>query len=66
MALEMKTECEHCHAALEWGSSALICSYECTFCETCAGEMGNTCPNCEGELLARPRRAGVAQAAPTA
>ena len=54
--LEMRTECERCHAALVADApDARICSYECTFCASCAGELG-TCPNCGGELVARPRR----------
>ena len=56
--LEMRTECERCHRALTTGADdARICSYECTFCATCADEMSSTCPNCSGELVARPRRA---------
>ena len=56
MSLEMRSECEKCHAPLANEATAYICSYECTFCESCAGEMKNTCPNCGGELLRRPRR----------
>lgn len=35
---------------------AMICSYECTFCPACAQAMEQRCPNCGGELVARPRR----------
>jgi hypothetical protein len=56
MALEMRTECERCHVALAPDGEARICSFECTFCVTCADEMSGVCPNCGGELLARPRR----------
>jgi hypothetical protein len=56
MALEMRSECEKCAAALTPDGQARICSYECTFCASCADEMGGTCPNCGGELLPRPRR----------
>jgi uncharacterized protein len=56
MALEMKPECEKCRQALPANSTAMICSYECTFCEKCANEMKNVCPNCGGELVQRPRR----------
>jgi len=35
---------------------AFICSYECTFCEKCTDSMHNTCPNCGGELVRRPKR----------
>lgn len=56
MSLEMRPECEICNAALEDNGIAFICSYECTFCAACTSEMGNICPNCGGELVARPRR----------
>jgi hypothetical protein len=56
MALEMRTTCEKCGAALTPDGAAAICSYECTFCESCARAMKNVCPNCGGELVARPRR----------
>jgi hypothetical protein len=56
MALQMKPECEKCHHELPANAMAMICSYECTFCEKCAREMKNVCPNCGGELVARPRR----------
>ncbi|MFF3937146.1 DUF1272 domain-containing protein [Streptomyces phaeofaciens] len=58
MALEMRDRCERCTtAALPPGAPALICSYECTFCVPCGAEMLGVCPNCGGELVARPRRA---------
>ncbi len=56
MALEMRTECGKCGASLTETSEAWICSYECTFCTNCAEDMAETCPNCGGELVARPRR----------
>jgi hypothetical protein len=57
MALEMKNHCERCNAALPAQSEAArICSYECTFCADCSTAMQDRCPNCAGELLARPRR----------
>jgi hypothetical protein len=56
--LEMKEHCERCGAALPAaGADARICSYECTFCDACATTLEGRCPNCGGELLARPRRA---------
>lgn len=58
--LEMKGHCEKCGAALGMQDAAAICSYECTFCPRCADAMGNTCPNCKGELLPRPRRKPLA------
>jgi uncharacterized protein len=57
MALEMRTTCERCGAALAPDGRAAICSYECTFCAGCAEQMEHVCPNCSGELVARPRRA---------
>ena len=62
MALEMKPRCERCESALPPESSALICSYECTYCPECAAEMKFVCPNCEGELVARPKRRAKATA----
>lgn len=60
MALLMKPDCERCSAPLPHESVAYICSYECTFCESCAQQMAATCPNCGGELLRRPRRTSAA------
>jgi uncharacterized protein len=54
--LGVRTTCERCARALPLDSDARICSYECTFCATCAEEMNSRCPNCGGELLQRPRR----------
>jgi hypothetical protein len=52
----MRTECERCGNRLSAGGDATICSYECTFCPACAEVMEHVCPNCGGELVARPRR----------
>ena len=57
MALEMRTRCEGCDAPLGQDGDARICSYECTFCPDCTEAMAGVCPNCGGELVARPRRA---------
>ncbi|HEY4237855.1 MAG TPA: DUF1272 domain-containing protein [Gaiellaceae bacterium] len=56
MALEMRTECERCSTAVAPDGDALICSFECTFCRSCAEWMGLVCPNCGGELVSRPKR----------
>ena len=56
MALEMRTACERCERPLAHSDDARICSYECTFCPACAEAMGAVCPNCGGELVARPKR----------
>lgn len=57
MPLEMRAECERCHAATPPAGPAWICSYECTFCGACATSLAHQCPNCGGELVGRPRRA---------
>lgn len=54
--LAMKTMCERCRTCLDNASAATLCSYECTFCVDCSAAMDNECPNCGGELTARPRR----------
>jgi hypothetical protein len=56
MALELKNVCEECGAALTPGGMAYICSYECTYCESCGRQLKFICPNCKGELVRRPRR----------
>jgi hypothetical protein len=58
VTLELRAQCERCGAATPPDGAAFICSYECTFCVGCAGELASVCPNCGGELVARPRRAG--------
>ena len=59
MALEMRTDCERCGAGLAEDGDAVICSYECTFCRACGEAMDSVCPNCSGELAARPKRAAA-------
>jgi hypothetical protein len=56
--LELRPGCECCDKDLPPESTeARICSFECTFCSSCAdGVLGGKCPNCGGELMARPRR----------
>lgn len=56
--LELRPNCECCDRDLPPESTqARICSFECTFCETCAAEkLAGHCPNCGGELVPRPRR----------
>jgi uncharacterized protein len=58
VVLEMRGVCERCGVGLEPDETAAICSFECTFCPACADHMEHVCPNCGGELVARPRRAG--------
>lgn len=56
--LELRPNCECCDKDLPPDSvEARICSFECTFCTSCAdNRLGGVCPNCGGELVARPRR----------
>jgi uncharacterized protein len=56
--LELKPECERCGRDLPPDSSeAFICSFECTWCESCVeGFDGRLCPNCGGNLERRPTR----------
>ncbi len=55
----MRTECERCGAGLSPGGEARICSFECTFCVACADAMDAVCPNCGGDLVARPKRSAA-------
>ena len=57
--LDMRETCEKCAAALPEGGDARICSFECTFCPACTDAMAAVCPNCGGELVARPKRASA-------
>ncbi|WEY41843.1 DUF1272 domain-containing protein [Paraburkholderia sp. SUR17] len=56
--LELRPSCEACGKALPPDSSdAMICSFECTFCEACATTtLRNVCPNCGGGFEHRPVR----------
>lgn len=56
--LQLRPNCECCDKDLAPDSTeARICSFECTFCAPCTdGLLGGKCPNCGGELVARPRR----------
>lgn len=56
--LELRPNCECCDRDLPPSSKeAVICTFECTFCTTCADEvLGGICPNCGGNLVARPIR----------
>jgi hypothetical protein len=59
VALEMRGSCERCGRELPADGDAMICSFECTFCGTCAHELDHVCPNCGGELVRRPWRVGA-------
>ncbi|HEY0478293.1 MAG TPA: DUF1272 domain-containing protein [Kofleriaceae bacterium] len=62
--LQLRPGCERCDRDLPPDSTeARICSFECTFCATCSTTMlSDTCPNCGGELVVRPRRPEAALA----
>jgi hypothetical protein len=57
--LTLKPNCECCDVDLDPSAEgAFICSFECTFCASCAtGRLGRSCPNCRGALEPRPTRA---------
>ncbi len=65
--LELRPNCECCDTDLPPNSTtAMICSFECTFCVHCVADiLENVCPNCGGGFTQRPvrpaeaRRAGV-------
>ncbi|MDO8297296.1 MAG: DUF1272 domain-containing protein [Caulobacter sp.] len=56
--LQMRPNCECCDRDLAAnGGDARICSFECTFCADCAQDrFEGRCPNCGGDLVARPPR----------
>lgn len=60
--LELRPNCECCDTDLSPSSpEAVICTFECTFCRTCAEEkLSWTCPNCGGNLVERPIRPATA------
>jgi len=59
--LDLRPNGECCNKDLPPSSTkARICSFECTFCASCAdGVLQARCPNCDGERVHRPRRLGV-------
>ncbi len=56
--LALRPNCECCDRDLPNESAdARICTFECTFCSSCADDkLHGICPNCGGELVRRPRR----------
>ena len=56
--LEIRPNCEHCNKDLpNTSTEAMICSFECTYCKTCALEVfENVCPSCSGNFVERPIR----------
>ena len=63
--LALRPNCECCDKDLPPDSAeAMICSFECTFCKSCAGDvLHGVCPNCGGGLVARPIRPAAKLAA---
>ena len=59
--LEIRLYCENCGKFLPNDSDeAMICSYECTFCQDCVHKiLFNVCPNCGGGFEKRPTRPSV-------
>ncbi len=56
--LQLRPNCECCDKDLPADATeARICTYECTFCETCIETfLMNVCPNCGGGFAPRPIR----------
>ncbi|MGE0226567.1 MAG: DUF1272 domain-containing protein [Acetobacteraceae bacterium] len=61
--LQLRPNCEYCDKDLPPAATdARICSYECTFCATCAETvLHNVCPNCGGGFMPRPIRPATAR-----
>jgi hypothetical protein len=56
--LELRPNCECCNKNLPPDApDAMICTFECTFCCNCVeNKLSGRCPNCGGNLVARPIR----------
>jgi hypothetical protein len=55
--LKIRPICEHCNKTLPFDSKeAMICTFECTFCEDCVTLLNEICPNCGGGFEKRPIR----------
>lgn len=56
--LALRPNCECCDKNLPpEATDAFICTFECTFCLACADSVLHfICPNCAGNLVARPIR----------
>ena len=55
--LDIRPTCENCNKSLPHNSNeAMICSFECTFCEACVELLQHVCPNCGGGFEKRPIR----------
>jgi hypothetical protein len=60
--LELRPNCECCDKDLPPDSNeAFICTFECTFCQSCNDNiLKSVCPNCGGNLVQRPIRPAAA------
>ena len=60
--LDLRPNCECCDCDLPPDSdSAMICTFECTFCASCATDrLHGTCPNRGGGFAPRPIRPAAA------
>lgn len=56
--LEIRPSCEHCNKELPFNAKdAMICTFECTFCQDCVESiLQHICPNCGGNFVRRPIR----------
>jgi hypothetical protein len=55
--LEIRPTCENCNKALPYDSDeAMICTFECTYCQDCVNALQHVCPNCDGGFEKRPIR----------
>jgi len=56
--LAIRPTCEHCNKSLPYNSNeAVICTFECTYCISCATQLfKDICPNCGGNFSPRPIR----------
>ena len=55
---ELRPSCECCDRDLSPDATdAMICTFECTWCRDCVSNcLAGLCPNCGGDLQARPIR----------
>ncbi|SDR86183.1 hypothetical protein SAMN04515667_0852 [Formosa sp. Hel1_31_208] len=55
--LDIRPTCEHCNKSLPFDSEeAMICTFECTYCQDCVTLLKEVCPNCGGNFSKRPIR----------
>ena len=58
---QLRPNCECCNRDLPpEAKNAMICTFECTFCDDCVNNaLKNVCPNCGGGFERRPIRPAV-------